>query len=278
MAGFGVLVAFALITHMSHTLWAVGHPGQDFLIEQWVYDFVVLGAAAVVLARAVIRRDGRKAWLMIGGGLLLWGISDLYSTLVLAGQQHPPFPTVADLGYIAGYPLILFGMAFLVELRIRKMSLTAWIDVLIGVLCVATLGTTMLMEFVLDNVNGSSAEVGVTVAYPILDLMAVSVAVAALALTGWRPGRALALASVGIVAVAVSDAIYVQQSLAGTYTTIDPINSFWLLGAVLIAAGRAPDGELLPAHPRPRRGLALLRLAVDLRAGRPRLPAARPPG
>lgn len=246
-----MLIGFALLTHMAHTLWGVGSPGMDFLIEQSVYTFITLGTGLMVLGRAAFRTDGRRAWLLVGFGLLAWGLSDLYSAVELAGRQDPPFPSPADVGYIGGYPLVMFGVALLVELRIRKMSLTAWIDVLIGVLCVATLGATLLMEFVLDNVNGSSSAVGVTVAYPILDLMAVSVAVAALALTGWRPGRALALVSVGIVAIAVSDAVYVQQSLAETYTSNDPINSFWSLGAVLIAAGalqRESSFQRIPGH------------------------------
>jgi diguanylate cyclase (GGDEF)-like protein len=251
VAGFGLLICLALLLHMAHTLQAVGSPGYDDLIENWVYVFITLGTAAMVLGRAAVRRDGRRAWLLVGGGLLMWGFSDLYTAGVLAGQESPPFPTIADVGYLLGYPLVLFGVALLVELRIRKMSLTAWIDVLIGVLSVATLGTTLLMEFVLDNVNGSSIEVGVTVAYPILDLMALSIAVAALALTGWRPGRALALVSVGIGAIAISDAVYVQQSLAGTYTSNDPINSFWSLGAVLIAFGalqRESSFQRIPGH------------------------------
>ena len=237
MAGFAVLIGFALIVHMAHTLWGVGHPEYDSLIQDWLFAYITMGTAFMVLGRAIFRRDGRRAWMMVGFGLLAWGLSDVYSAAVLAGLENPPFPSPADAGNIIGYPLVMFGVAFLVELRIRKMSLTAWIDVMIGVLCVATLGTTLLMEFVLDNANGSSSEVSVTVAYPILDLMAVSVAVAGMALTGWRPGRALALVSVGFGVIAVSDAVYVQQALAGTFTPIDPINSFWLLGAVLIASG-----------------------------------------
>jgi diguanylate cyclase (GGDEF)-like protein len=216
-----------------HTVLGLGSSESE--IENWVYSFVAFGSAAIVLARAATRTDGRRGWTLIGAGLLLWGLAGFYESASLAFENGPGFPSVVDAGYLLGYPVLLFGIAILVELRIPRMTLGGWLDVLIGGLVIATLGYALLMDFVLEETTGSGFEVGVAVTYPILDLVALAVAAAALALTGWRPGRTLALVAVGTAAAAVGDAVGTYRSLAGDDT--EGWIVLWSLGIALIALG-----------------------------------------
>ncbi len=233
---FAAVVAAALV-HIAHTTLGFGSPERDFLIQEWVYDFVTMSAALLTLGAAVVRREGRVAWALIGTGLLAWAGSDIYWTVVLGKLDEAPFPSAADAGYLLGYVLVLAGVVALVRMRVRSMSAVVWTDVAIGSLCVAAIGTSLLMDFVLENTTGTSIEVAVAVGYPLMDLVTLAVAASALALTGWRPGAAVALVTAGVVCAGVGDAVYTHQSLAGTYDSMAWNNSLWVIGTALIAAG-----------------------------------------
>lgn len=63
-----------------------------------------------------------KAWFFLGIGLLLWTIGDIifaYYDWFLPGD--PPFPSVADYAYTAGYPMLIIGM--ILQIRIAKVKL-----------------------------------------------------------------------------------------------------------------------------------------------------------
>ena len=231
------LIGAGVLVHIAHTTLDFGSPERDFFIQEWLYDFVTLSAALVVIGAAVVRPAGRVAWALIGTGLLLWAAGDLYWTVVLGKLDEPPFPSIADIAYLGGYVFVLAGVVALVRMRIKHMSAIVWTDVAIASLCVAAIGTSLLMDFVLENTTGTLLEVGVAVGYPLLDLATLAVAAAALALTGWRPGRAIALVTIGMVSVGIGDAVYTHQSLMGTYDAKAWNNSLWPLATALIALG-----------------------------------------
>ncbi|MDP9189121.1 MAG: diguanylate cyclase [Actinomycetota bacterium] len=233
----GALVCLALLAQVAHTTFGFGSPALDFAIEEWAYDFVTMSAALVVLGVAAFRREGRLAWALIGAGLLAWAAADLYYTTVLGPLDEPPFPSAADAAYLGGYVLLLGGLIALVRTRTRRMSALVWTDVAIGSLCIAAIGASLLMDFVLENSSGSALGVAVAVGYPLFDLAILTVAAAALALTGWRPGRTLALVAAGMALTGIGDAVYTHQSLAGTYDAQDWNNSLWPIGVALIALG-----------------------------------------
>jgi two-component system, cell cycle response regulator len=229
--------AIGVLVHVAHTTLDLGHPERDFFIQEWVYDFVTLSAALLTLAAAAMRREGRIAWGLIGTGLLLWAAADIYWSAVLSQLDSAPFPAVTDAAYLGGYGFLLAGVIGLVRMRVRQLSKIMWTDVAIGSFCVAAIGSSLLMDFVLENTTGTTLEVAVAVGYPLLDLATLAVAAAAMALTGWRPGRALLLVTLGMVCAGVGDAVYTHQSLAGTYDPAAWNNSLWPLANVIIAVG-----------------------------------------
>jgi diguanylate cyclase (GGDEF)-like protein len=231
----GALIVAGLLVHFAHTLFGFGSPEHDFLIQEWIYDFVTMAAAVLTLGRAAVRRDDRLAWGLIGTGLLLWAASDLYWSVHLGELEEAPFPSAADAGYLSGYGLLLVGVAALARSRVRRMSAIVWTDVAIGALGIAAIGTAVLLDYVVDNTTGTAIEVAVAVGYPVLDLATLAVAAAALALTGWRPGRAVILVAAGVATAGVGDAVYTYQSLQGTYDASAWNNSLWPLATALIA-------------------------------------------
>ncbi len=236
----GVLAAVvlaALLVVLAHVTFHFGSPRYSYFIEEWVYDFITMTAALVTLARAAARKEERLPWALLGFGLLSWAAGDLYWTVVLREVSSPPFPSVDDVLYLAGYFLILAGMVAYVRARVGRMTAVVWTDVTIGALCVAAIGASLLMDFVLANTSGTPLEIAVAVSYPALDLVILAVAAGAVALSGWRPGRGLALIAAGVACAAAGDAAYTYQSLAGTYTAASWNNFLWPLATVLVAAG-----------------------------------------
>jgi two-component system cell cycle response regulator len=229
-------VLAALLVVIAHNTVDFGSPRFSYFIEEWVYDFLTMTAALVTLARAALRRQERLQWALLGFGLLSWAVGDLYWTVALRDMAEPPFPSVDDVLYLAGYGFILAGLIAYVRSRVGRMTAVIWTDVAIGALCVAAIGASVLMDFVLANTSGTPVEIAVALAYPVSDLVILAVAAGAVALTGWRPGRGLALIAAGVACAAVGDAVYTYQSLAGTYTAAAWNNFLWPLATTLIAA------------------------------------------
>jgi two-component system cell cycle response regulator len=230
-------VLAALLVTIAHSTVHFGSPHYSYFIEEWVYDFITMTAALATLGRAVFRREERLAWSLLGVGLLSWALGDLYWTVALRDLASPPFPSIGDALYLAGYLFILAGLVAYVRARVGRMTAVIWSDVAMGALCVAAIGASLLMDFVLANTTGTAIEIAVAVAYPALDLVILAVAAGGIALTGWRPGRGLALIAAGVACAAIGDAVYTYQSLAGTYTAGAWNNFLWPLANVLIAAG-----------------------------------------
>ena len=221
---------------VAHNTVDLGAPRYSYFLEEWVYDFITMAAAVATLAWAALRKQERLPWALLGAGLLSWAVGDLYWTISLRDMASPPFPSVDDVLYLAGYVFILAGIVAKVRARVGRMTAVVWTDVTMGALCVAAIGASLLMDFVLRNTTGTPPEVAVAVAYPTLDLVILAVAVGAVALTGWRPGRSLGLIIAGVACAALGDGVYTHQSLAGTYTAASWNNFLWPLATLLIAA------------------------------------------
>jgi hypothetical protein len=159
-------VLVALLVSIAHNTVSFGSPRFSYFIEEWVYDFITMTAALATLARAALRKQERLAWALLGLGLLSWAVGDLYWTVVLRDVSSPPFPSVDDALYLAGYGLILAGLVAYVRARVGRMTAVVWTDVTMGALCVAAIGASLLMDFVLANTSGTPVEIGVAVSYP----------------------------------------------------------------------------------------------------------------
>ena len=159
-----------------------------------VYGAITLGAALLTLRAGGKPGNNGRGWSLIGIGLLLWGGSEVMRSLSLTEATERQLDALD----LAGYPLVLFGVARLVDSRIKQRSATAWMDALIGALCVITLGSTVVVDYVVSETSGSGSRSRWRRPIPIFDLLLLAAGAGAIALTGWRPGPALAFVSVGL--------------------------------------------------------------------------------
>jgi two-component system cell cycle response regulator len=232
-----------------HDWFGLGGAGLDFAVGEVLYDAVVLGAAAACLLRASLFRRERSAWLLIGIGVGCWGLAEVYWTVFIEGNPSAPYPSPADVGYLAFYPLAYAGLALLVRARAAQMNWRLWTDGLIAALGTAALGAAFVFDFVSERATGTSLEVATTLAYPLGDIAMVALLVGVVALTEWRPGRTWSLLLAALAAMAVADIVYTLQWTAGALPDIALVNPLYLASAVLlgIAVWQPETSAIRPA-------------------------------
>jgi two-component system, cell cycle response regulator len=219
-----------------HDWIGIGGSGLDSAINGPIYDAAVVSAGLACLLRSRASKRERGAWLAIGAAVLAWGAAEVYWTLYIEGNAGAPYPSPADIGYLAFYPLAVFGLYLLVRARAGELDPRLWMDGVIAALGTAALGAALIFEFVAERTSGSSLEIATTLAYPLGDIVLLSLVVGVIALTRWRPGRTWTLLLAGLTAMAVADVAYTLQTYEAALPGGDWIEPIYLMSAMFIGA------------------------------------------
>ena len=207
------------------------------LFSRFAHDVVLVGAAAVCLARVPrVQGSERLAWALIGGGVLAWSFGEIYYTAVLWTDPAPPVPSPADAGYLLFPPLAFAGSLVLLSARNRGVPRRLWFDGLTAALGVAAVSAAIVFETALQYAEGAPLAVATSLAYPLVDLVLLGIAAGALAGTGWRLDRTWMLLALGIATFWLADSMYLVRVNEGTYEAGGWFDAGWWAGLTLIAA------------------------------------------
>ena len=209
--------------------------GVRHVLNVGVYSNVMLAAGALCLARGFTASEERAAWILLGAAVIAWGAGNTVWQFTVAGLPNPPSPSYADIGFLSVYPLAYCAIVLLLRSRAGRLRPSVWLDGVIGGLAVAAFGSAVVFKTVLAGIGGSPAAVATNLAYPLADLTLIAMVVWALAVTGWRPGRAWSLIGAGLLVFSVSDCLYLYQTAVGTYTNGSPTDLGWIAGGLLLA-------------------------------------------
>jgi two-component system, cell cycle response regulator len=209
--------------------------GLRDVLNNWVYNNVMLAAGVACIVRGIVYRRDRLAWILMGVAVTAWGIGDTVWTFTVATDPNPPFPSIADIGFLAVYPPAYAAIVLLLRSRTGTLRGSLWLDGVIGGLAVAALGTAVIFQAVLNTIGGSPAAVATNLAYPLADLTVIALVVWALAVTGWRPDRTWALLTAGLLVFSISDCLYLYKTATGSYVQGSPTDLGWVAGGVLLA-------------------------------------------
>jgi hypothetical protein len=146
-----------------------------------------------------------------------------------------PSPSIADFAFLADYPLAFLGISLLVRETVPNISKTIWVDALIAALGVAALEATLVIGPISEGIHGNFATVATNIAYPIGDVVLVSMVVGVFAVRGWRPGRLWWTLGAGLLLFAGADSIYLLRVTSGTYVVGTPLDSLWAVAALVMA-------------------------------------------
>jgi two-component system cell cycle response regulator len=192
-------------------------------IDVPLYTALELGAAAFCLARVLVRPSNRVAWLAIGLGIAWFAAGDFYFSFWLANLETIPFPSLADVGYIALYPLLYLGFGLLLRSRTLEENRSFWLDGTIAGLTIASFVGALLFS---TNTN---------LVYPLLDLGLIVIVLATLGLTGWQIDRVWAFALAGCLVFTITDTAFLYQTDEGTYVQSTILDAGWPAGLLLFA-------------------------------------------
>jgi len=208
------------------------HPGRSVLLDSWLYDTLMLSAAAVVLARAWRVPYERWAWALIGAGMAVSGFGDVvYALWVPEGAS----PSLADPLYLAFYPLGYAGLLLLVRTNLRRVPTAIVLDGLVVGCTVAAISAALTFGPIRAVAVGSPATVYVGLAYAAGDLVMLALAVGVLALLGWHADLRWGLLVAGFVVWAVADAFYLFRTAEGAYVEGTWIDAGWPAAYLLLA-------------------------------------------
>ncbi|MEV4346399.1 GGDEF domain-containing protein [Actinoplanes sp. NPDC049596] len=224
--------------------------------------------AVSCLVTAWRRRELRPIMLLFAASALTSIFGDIvFYFLALVGGEVA-YPSIADLGYLAAYPLMASGLLLIVRRRTPGRDFASAVDAAI----VAVSAAYLVLEFtVLPTVAVSSANITtlVSVAYPVGDVLLIVVG-ARLMIGGARTAPLLMIG--GYLALTLfSDTFYTVQTLDGSYRAGNFLDLLWMSAGFILAAGVAHPGApkllvrnaTVTADATPRR-LAVLAVAATM--------------
>ncbi|HYG96910.1 MAG TPA: HD domain-containing phosphohydrolase [Solirubrobacterales bacterium] len=241
-AGVGLLSG-VLALYAAVIWWTLGSDSLQDAAGRWAYDGVVLGAALIVLWRAVAVEAERGVWLALGAGMLLWGLGQTYYSAVLYYASPAPFPSPADALFLAFYPASFVALVLLLRARIPHLEPLAWVDGLIGALAVAGVAAALIFPPVLEALGGHAFGVAVSLAYPCADLVLLGLLSGAFAASKWRVRGPWLLIGLALLLFGAADVVYL--SVGGQSTEALNLASVgWPLAFLLLAvASWLPSAE-----------------------------------
>ncbi len=195
----------------------------------------VLAAAAIVVATLVRKPVQSRHWWLLAGAIALWTIGDaIFSVYTQFLHREPPYPSIADGLYLAGYATMLFAMRALILSRNRP----GMNDLLDGIVIACGSGLAFWSVLIEPIARDPAATVGgalVSIAYPTFDLLLL-VVLSQLLVTRGRHSFSFAALVLGAALLFVADTLYSLGSLSGSYSSGSWIDGGWVLNYALWAA------------------------------------------
>ena len=199
----------------------------------------VLSATALAVSAVLVPSRTRLAWLLIAAGQVSWALGDVvWTTIDMSGGN--PYPSVADILYVVGYPLLAIGLGVLLWSGIRRVDRGDLVDVAIVTLASLLVLWPIVFQPALDE--GWSWTTLTGISYSVGDVLLLGL-LAALFFHGERRSTVIWLTAGSLVLVFVADVIY-YVPMFGESTSAQTWSDFtWLAGYVLIAAAGIHPAE-----------------------------------
>jgi diguanylate cyclase (GGDEF)-like protein/PAS domain S-box-containing protein len=229
--------------------------------------FNLLGAssaAAIAVGTRRHRPRGRLAWDLIALGQVLFVAGDVlaYNYERLFGRELP-FPSIADPFYLALYPCLIGGLLGLLRHRHKRPDRASLIDALVVAIGLGTVSWIYLMAPYAHDGSLSLPTKLTSIAYPMMDLLVIGVAVR-FAMGTVRRAASAHLLITALLALLVTDSIYGWALLHGGYTTGGLLDGGWIAFYALAGTAALHPSMRVLSEPAPHRDARLTRRRLAL--------------
>jgi diguanylate cyclase (GGDEF)-like protein len=205
------LMALLLVGYLASLI--VRGPGRSSeLLDGWSVDGFEMLAAALCIVRGFTRRPGRAVALTLGFGLFMWASGDIALTVESLGGVTPSTPSLADAFYLGFYPLTYVAAVTFMRGEVRRLATPSWLDGAVASVGTASVCAAFAFERVLHLAGGTSAATATNLAYPVGDVLLLSLVVGGSTVMSGRRKAPWLLMAAGMAINALGD----TASLFGT--------------------------------------------------------------
>ena len=247
------VVSIATVTAIGLAAWLIGGWGGQSTVRVvdvvGLLGFALFSAICAVLAARSAQGRQRIAWICLTIGLVGWVAGDAlsgYYELVL--EREIPFPSLADAGYLmfpvgACLALVLFPTGYSRQSRARLV-----LDGLIITCAFFEVSWLLVLQDVYEAGGETALALAVSLAYPVSDIVVVTVALLVLGRAQTRHRVTLSLLLIGNVLNALSDSAYVFVAANEAHVSVNLIDVGWVaallaLGGAALVSRQAPHAD-----------------------------------
>lgn len=178
----------------------------------------------------------RRAWLLIGLGLLANGVGGVIYTYLEDYIMKNPEPSPADFFYMLTYVLIFAGLLLMPTISKTRQSLKLIVlDTLITTLCILDISWYFVLRPIFSSFT-NLPQLYTAASYPFLDILLV-MAIILLVYQRINPvlKRSLIICGIGVFVQTGADTLYALTIPSNSYSTGTwYIDTFWFVGYLLI--------------------------------------------
>ena len=239
---FALGAALSAIAVLLYLLWVVTNLGGAWtsLCVDDLGQLVAAWVAALVCGVAACRvSTGRATWALFAASSFAWGAGEaVWCYYALLRNTPVPFPSLADVGFLVAVP---FAFA---ALLVSPGGLRSGADRFEGLMDGCIIATSLLFASwatilgpLYRSHQGGLLKQAISLAYPMSDVVMVTLVVILVA-RGGRPVRVhLALVMAGVLAFAVADSSFTYLTEVNSYTGGSFLDTGWVVGYLLIGLG-----------------------------------------
>jgi len=252
------LASCALLVALGGGLLDAGTAGVVSILAQLAAPLL---AAAACAWRARQGGSARRAWALLGASAASWGGGQaVWCWYELVARRASPFPSAADLGYLGAVPLAIAALlAFPAAPAAVASRVRTLFDGLIIGGSLLFVGWALLLGRLWGE-GGDPLALAIGLAYPLGDVLLVTMVVLVFGRGIERRAGTGALLGPALLCLAVADVAFVWGTQSGTYASGAPTDAGWVIGYLLVglAALRPGPADERTARHRLDRGRLLL--------------------
>ena len=209
-------------------------------IDGVLYTAAYAACAACCAARARRAGDSASVWRLLAIGIGLYALGWAAAAYWLVHDAVQPIPSIADVGWLAFYPLTFAAFIQVMRrLRIDRSSVLTLLDAVVAGLGAAAVCASIVLPALATSGNTSWPVTVTDAAYPCGDLLLLGVVVATLLAARFNVPPTVWVINAAIVVLIGGDSAYLTDVASGaiTWGTWVNVAGVIALGAVSMCAG-----------------------------------------
>ncbi|WP_337869536.1 ATP-binding protein [Meiothermus sp.] len=234
LVGLALLLVLGALNHTLALVLGWGGDNLQLLLGNTlnlIPDF--LGALLVWLVARQHQGEARRAWSLIALALTFNFVGDLTWAYIELVLQDDPFPSIADVFYLA-FPLcLLIGLLWLPKTPLSRLeSLKLGLDVAVIVSAASVFAWQAFLAKTIADYGNDYLSLGISLAYPVADLALLALLLL-MALRQTSGGGYPLLLGLALALMIFADTIYNVQNATESYVTGTLLDSAWSWAIVL---------------------------------------------